>query len=148
MGEADEPKPRGTTVTQPEIRSQNITKVGRRFGILALLAATLATIFGITIDAGAQVDLGTHEIWQQGRLVGYIFRTTLPDSIDAPIDQPYDEHWILFDKYDRHQPTTEIRHSAKSYRSEQDFLDDMRSQWRNGFRYVHVRATESAKLPE
>ena len=122
------------------------TDTAARFHKL-LVSATLSAIFVLALSAtaaAAQLDPGTHDVFQEGRKVAEIF---------VPGREPgatfYVEHWVLFDGYVYPSPqltvVTTIRASRLRYASEEDFF--ARVAWGPGSRYIRVESFDTNQLP-
>jgi hypothetical protein len=112
------------------------------FAVVAAPARTVAATAGPA--RAAQLDPGTHDVFQNGRKVAQIFA---PER--TADETSYVEHWVLFDSYVYPNRSlslvTEIRPSRDSYASLEDFF--ARVAWGPGFRYIRVAAFESNSLP-
>src|SRR5262245_23281577 len=110
--------------------------------LLAVHCAVCALM--LALPAGAQLDPGEFEIFQDGTKVGEIF---VPDRTAGQTN--YIEHWVLFSEYiypgGKHSRQIEIKSSQRSYASVDDFL--ARVPWGPSYRYVRIEATDTDKLP-
>ena len=117
-----------------------------------LVSATLSTLFALALSANAaaaQLDPGTHDVYQRDqfqneRKVAEIF---VPER--EPGATFYVEHWVLFDGYVYPSPqlsvVTTIKASRLRYASEADFF--ARVAWGPGFRYIRVESFDTDQLP-
>jgi hypothetical protein len=114
--------------------------------VKALLHAVLCAVCALmlALPAGAQLDPGNFEIFQNGRKVGEIF---VPERTKGQTS--YVEHWVLSSDYiypgGKLSAQILIKRSQRSYASVDDFF--ARVSWGSGYRYVKIEATDADKLP-
>ena len=135
--------------TETKIAKKNVLlRAGMKTKAICSLVAILFT-FALAIPAQAQVDPGTHDVFQKDRFGHWVKAAEIFVSPREPGATNYVEHWVLFDNYtypSANNPVqTMILQSPRSYTSEQDFF--ARVAWGPGFRYVRVDCIDTAQLP-
>jgi hypothetical protein len=113
-----------------------------KIGSAAVLAFALALGIPQASDAQVTPEIKTFAVYEEGVLVGEIFR------IDQDPSQ-YSEHWVLYPNYvypsEKNGLSLEIRPGFREYRSTDDFF--RRVPWGEGSRYVKTDCFDGNQLP-
>jgi hypothetical protein len=136
--------------TENTIATKNmLSSASMKAKAVCSLVAILFTL-ALAIPAQAQLDPGTHDVFQIDRFGNRVKSAEIYVGPRDPGATNYVEHWVLFDNYvypsaDNPVVTMIVPSRRANYASEQDFF--ARVAWRPGFRYVRVDCIDTAQLP-